>query len=78
MNNIKEYGDMAGMKVNYQKKVFTKNLISAQKMELIQLTGFQLERKVKYLRVYLTPKYSSLMKGNYMKLLQEIKNDLER
>lgn len=46
--------------------------------QLVGKTGFQQEKRVKYLGIQLTNRTSTIMEDNYLKLLREIQKDLEK
>ena len=45
---------------------------------MINVTGFQEEKRIKYLGIQITNKTSTLIKDNYMNLFKEIQKDLEK
>nr|GEZ82414.1 hypothetical protein [Tanacetum cinerariifolium] len=79
MNKLKEFGSFAGFKVNKQKtKIVTKNMKTQDQLKLMNKTGFQVEKKVKYLGIVLTSMNCMLFQNNYVKVWNEIKKDLLR
>lgn len=79
MERIEEYGQLAGFILNKSKtKLLTKNVDSKEIEELQQKTGMMMiEKKVKYLGVWLTSKNINLYKDNYEKVWNEVKRYLE-
>ena len=45
---------------------------------LVEKTNFQEEKSVRYFGIQVTKKTSTLFKDNYMRLMKEIQNNLER
>ena len=61
MVELKEFGEMAVLKINHKKtKIVTKNIQEQEIDELLQITNFREGRKVKYLGIlfYKENKYS--------------------
>uniref|UniRef100_A0A8C7E3S4 Reverse transcriptase domain-containing protein n=1 Tax=Naja naja TaxID=35670 RepID=A0A8C7E3S4_NAJNA len=78
LQEIEEYGRVAGLKVNKDKtKILTKNCTKHLKEELSNTLGIQTVNKVKYLGILLTPRCSAIRKENYDKLISQITKDLE-
>uniref|UniRef100_A0A803SPA4 Reverse transcriptase domain-containing protein n=1 Tax=Anolis carolinensis TaxID=28377 RepID=A0A803SPA4_ANOCA len=79
MEVIKQFGALAGLKINLNKtKALAKN-ISKRRQEIIaNQLGIQLSTKLKYLGIILTSKNIQLLQNNYLKTWNEIKKDLDR
>uniref|UniRef100_A0A2H6MZ01 Reverse transcriptase domain-containing protein n=1 Tax=Micrurus carvalhoi TaxID=3147026 RepID=A0A2H6MZ01_9SAUR len=78
ISELERYGEMAGLKINRQKKKLqSKNLTELQQIELERVTGLQTIKKIKYLGIWLTAKCKTIKENNYDKLLQQTKKDLE-
>lgn len=74
MKKLKEFGVVAGFKINKQKtKLVTKNMDQNNQLELMNKTDFKVEKKVKYLGVTLTNMNNMLYQKNYVKMWSEIK-----
>lgn len=55
MEMLKEYGEMAGLRINVQKtKMLTKNMQKEENNQLVEKTSFIQEKRVKYLGIQLT------------------------
>lgn len=79
MRKLEDYGEMAGLKINWKKtKILTKNMQKEDQNILMEMTGFIQESRVRYLGIHLSNKTSTLMEDNYLKLLQELQKDLAR
>ncbi|XP_061495705.1 calcyphosin-2 isoform X3 [Rhineura floridana] len=77
MDKLKEFGPLAGFKINNQKtKMLVKKLTLREQKELMDKTDFTIEKKLKYLGIIMTNKNSKLFHNNYEKLWTEIKKDL--
>ena len=79
MAMLKNFGDMAGMRINQKKtKILTKNIREQDRRKLVEKTNFQEEKRIRYLRIQITKKMSTLFEDNYIKLIKKIQNNLER
>ena len=74
IKKLKEFGSLAGLKVNKQKtKMLIKNMTPPDQDLLMSKTGFQIEKKVRYLGVILSIKNSMLFKNNYVNIWKDVK-----
>lgn len=77
MGKMEEYGEVAGLRIN-QKKIKVKNMQKEDQSKLKEKTGFLQVSKVRYLGIQVSSKTSTLMKDNYLNLLQDVQKDLVR
>lgn len=71
-SELKDYSDVAGMKINIDKtKMIAKKLTKNQEKELENTSGIQIATKVKYLGINFTKRMSSLHEDNYGKILRD-------
>ena len=77
---IKEFGKVAGYKINAQKSLvflYTKNKRSER--EIKEIIPFTIATKgIKYLRINLPKEIKDLYSGNYKTLMKEIKDNTNR
>lgn len=79
MSKIRDYGEVAGLRINWEKtKMITKNIKSEKVKKLEEATAIEAVNKVKYLGVTLTNKSSTIMRDNYLTILKEVQESLER
>lgn len=79
MDKIKEYGKVAGLIINWEKtKLLTKNMQEEKARNLARESGLRLEKKVKYLGINMSNKCGMIMPDNYLRLMKEIQQDLEK
>uniref|UniRef100_A0A8D0KLK4 Reverse transcriptase domain-containing protein n=1 Tax=Salvator merianae TaxID=96440 RepID=A0A8D0KLK4_SALMN len=75
---IETFGRVAGLKINEKKtKILVKNMRKKEQEDLGRKAGFDIEKKVKYLGVWLTKQNLALYQNNYVKLWSQVKQDLE-
>lgn len=78
MNKIADYGEVAGLRINWDKtKMITKNIQSEKVKKLVEQIEIKVEKKVKHLGITMSNKCSTLMVDNYLKVIKEIQKDLE-
>uniref|UniRef100_A0A8D0DQQ7 Reverse transcriptase domain-containing protein n=1 Tax=Salvator merianae TaxID=96440 RepID=A0A8D0DQQ7_SALMN len=66
---IETFGKVAGLKINEKKtKILVKNMKQKEQEDLGRKSGFDIEKKVKYLGVWLTKQNLALYQNNYVKL----------
>uniref|UniRef100_A0A8C6Y0H4 Uncharacterized protein n=1 Tax=Naja naja TaxID=35670 RepID=A0A8C6Y0H4_NAJNA len=76
--NINKFGELAGLKVNKGKtKLLVKNITNSKQKELEETMGLQIANKIKYLGIWIRAKTTMLWEDNYIKILEQIKKDLE-
>uniref|UniRef100_A0A803SP10 Reverse transcriptase domain-containing protein n=1 Tax=Anolis carolinensis TaxID=28377 RepID=A0A803SP10_ANOCA len=79
IDKFKEFEKVSGLKINLDKTVIlTKNMTNTRQNELMESTGIQVRKKIKYLGIILTAKNSQLLENNYDTKWKEIKKDLEK
>uniref|UniRef100_A0A8D0E7E3 ribonuclease H n=1 Tax=Salvator merianae TaxID=96440 RepID=A0A8D0E7E3_SALMN len=76
---IETFGRVAGLKINEKKtKILVKNMTKEEQEDLGRKSDFDIEKKVKYLGVWLTKRNLALYQNSYVKLWSQVKQDLER
>uniref|UniRef100_A0A803TDX0 Reverse transcriptase domain-containing protein n=1 Tax=Anolis carolinensis TaxID=28377 RepID=A0A803TDX0_ANOCA len=76
---IRQYGDLAGLKINRNKtEALTKNMTKKHQELISNQLGITITSKIKYLGITITPKNIQLAQNNYNKVWQEIKRDLDK
>ena len=79
MKKLKEFGSLAGLKVNKQKtNMLIKDMTTHNQEMLMGKTGFIIEKKVRYLGVTLSNTNCMLFQNNCAKLWSDVKKDLLR
>uniref|UniRef100_R4GAU6 Reverse transcriptase domain-containing protein n=1 Tax=Anolis carolinensis TaxID=28377 RepID=R4GAU6_ANOCA len=78
IETIKEYGDLAGFKMNISKtKALAKNIQKKKQDRITEQLGVQITPKIKYLGINITSKNIQLLKNNYEKTWNEVKKEFE-
>uniref|UniRef100_A0A803TCD8 Reverse transcriptase domain-containing protein n=1 Tax=Anolis carolinensis TaxID=28377 RepID=A0A803TCD8_ANOCA len=76
---IKQYGELAGLKMNMNKTIaLTKNISKKHQDLIANQLGVLISSKIKYLGITITPKNIQLVQNNYDKIWQEVRKDLEK
>ena len=79
LGEIKRFGYLAGFYINRDKtKMLVKNMDKAKVEELQGQNGIRVEKKVKYLGVWVSAKNANLFEDNYVKVWKEVKRNLEK
>lgn len=73
---MEEFGQVAGFYINKDKsKILLKNIQKKEQADIQKLSGCIVAQKVKYLGIDLTNKNIDLLKNNYLKVWEKIKED---
>lgn len=79
IDTLLDFELISGLKVNKDKTtMITKNMSRREEQVLEQISGYKVDKKVKYLGITLTNKSTDLYHNNYKKVWNTVKKDLAR
>uniref|UniRef100_A0A803TUI3 Reverse transcriptase domain-containing protein n=1 Tax=Anolis carolinensis TaxID=28377 RepID=A0A803TUI3_ANOCA len=79
ITKIKQFGKLAGFKLNKIKtEMLTKNISKKNQIKLQETSGLKISQKLKYLGIWLIARNLHLLGNNYIKKWKEIQQDLKQ